>query len=58
MDAPTPSRAPEGGGGDDVGGGGDEGKVVTVLFSLRCARFVGLVAGGRVRLHPPWYVGV
>lgn len=29
-------------------------KVVTVLFSLRCARFVGLVIGGHVRIHPPW----
>lgn len=32
----------------------DDTKMVTVLFSLRCARFVGLVVGGRVRIHPPW----
>lgn len=37
---------------DVVSPGGAE--MVTVLFSLRCARFVGLVVGGRIRIHPPW----
>lgn len=43
---------PGGLGAEDLSPG--DAKMVTVLFSLRCARFVGLVVGGRVRIHPPW----
>ena len=31
-----------------------EGEMVTVLFSTRCAKFLDLQVGCRVRIHPPW----
>ena len=42
------------GGGVEVRGDGAEGEMVTVLFSLRCAKFLDLQAGHHVRIHPPW----
>lgn len=32
----------------------DAVKIVSVLFSLRCAKFVGLAVGRHIRIHPPW----
>ena len=54
-----------GGAGDVLGGLGDGGhvrveevdgggEIVTVLFSTRCAKFLGLQVGSCVRIHPPW----
>jgi hypothetical protein len=40
--------------GDQDADNQDAERVVTVLFSLHSARFVGLAVGEHVRIHPPW----
>ena len=34
----------------------DKLKTVTVLFSLQCAKFIGISVGSFIQIHPPWYV--
>ena len=40
--------------GEREGGGEEEEELVTVLFSLRCSKFLDLQVGHHVRIHPPW----
>ena len=41
-------------GGEGEEGGKDGDEVVTVLFSMRCAKFLDLQVGSCIRIHPPW----
>ena len=40
--------------GEGRGGKEEEEEEITVLFSMRCAKFLKLQVGSCVRVHPPW----